>query len=117
MAPPTPLKATAGLPYSNQVRLLEGKTIWETLEEFEVRMHIRVNEDATSPLKYDFTPHLVPAFDNNDIVVSWELSGSETRLLKSGYYGLTISDEGPTDDRAIQLLHGPFDLGSVTTGP
>lgn len=113
----TELNATAGLPFSKAVRLANGKDIWGALEECEARMQIRVNEDPGSKLKYDFTSHLRLEFDLNDILIKWDLSGAETRLLKSGYYDLIISDAGPSDDRAIRLLHGPFVLDSVTTSP
>jgi hypothetical protein len=109
------LDVKAGLPFSRRVRIVNGKHIWAELEDFEARMHIRVSEDSGSRLKYDFTPHLVTSFDNDDIIISWYLTGAQTRLLKIGYYDLIISDPGNTDAKAIQVLHGYLTLHPVIT--
>jgi hypothetical protein len=114
----TQLDVRPGLPFSRRVRLTDGKNIWADLDDFEARMHIRVSEDSSSRLKYDFTPHLGTSFDNDDILVEWALTGAETSLLKLGYYDLVISDTGVEDARAIRVLYGKFNLlpGTTTSG-
>lgn len=111
----TDFKVKAGLPFSRSVRLVDGKNVWPTLDDFEVRMHIRVAESSTSNLVYDFTPHLESVYEGNDIVISWSLSGSDTRSLRSGFYDLVISDPGAEDQRAISLAAGKISLSSLVT--
>lgn len=110
------LKVRAGLPFRRRVRLTDGKlTFWDNLSLFEARMQIRVDKDSRSRLKYDFTPHLATAFDANDILVSWNLSGAETLELKGGYFDLILSDIGTTDETAIPILWGTIDVTPIVT--
>lgn len=58
---------------------------------------------------------MTSAFDGNDIVISLALTGEDTRELQSGFYDVFISDVGPTDARAIRILHGLFKVTPATT--
>lgn len=115
MAEPDVFEVRGGLPWSRQVRITGGTTIWATLDSFEARMHIRVEKDFHSRLKYDFTPHLVPSIDGADIVIRWDLTGAQTALLKSGYYDLIVSDPGDIDSRGFPVIEGRIEVDPIVT--
>lgn len=109
------LSIRSGLPFARRVRVTDGKNIWPSLTDFEARMQIRSSRDSESVLKFDFTSYLVKSFDNNDILIDWNLTGAQTRELPSGYFDLILSDVGTTDSRAIQALQGYFQILSTVT--
>lgn len=106
---------TAGLPFARRIRVANGKNFWSELTDFEVRMQVRASKAYTSELLFDFTPWLVTTFDGNDIVIDWNLTGAQTRAVKSGYFDLVLSDVGTTDGSAIRALSGYFKVSSTTT--
>ena len=116
MSTPVNFVVTAGLPFSRQVRITNGKSLWATEELFEARMQIRDGEDVSTALRYDFTPHLQKSYDGEDILVRWDLTGAQTRALKSGFYDLIVSDVGPEDAKALPpLLYGRFKVETLVT--
>lgn len=115
MAEPQTFNVRAGLPFSKRIVITDGVTLWGTVEAFEARMQIRVEPDYLSSLKYDFTPHLVKAIEANNIVISWDLTGEETRSVKSGFFDLLLSDPGEVDTRAVLVLEGRINVRPVVT--
>lgn len=113
----TDLTMTRGLPFRRSVRIVDGTSLWPTLDDFEVRMQARTGQGETYPLVLDFTPHLTPSVDGADIVVDISLTGEETRALaeSQGYYDMLVSDVGVVDEEAIKALDGRLTIGPTVT--
>lgn len=115
----TDLTIQAGEPFSITVRLVNGKTVWTNLSDFEVRSQVRQQRNEAARLLLDLTPFLSAAFSTNDILVTLSLTGAETRLLATtaptGYYDMIVSDVGATDARAIMLIFGSIMVNPVVT--
>lgn len=117
MAGSTRFDVKAGLPFARRVRITDGKNIWTDEGDFEARMQIRAVDRADGALRFDFTPFLSQSIDANDILIEWNLSGSQTRELKEGYYDLMISDVGEIDTKAIRVLYGYVNvIPAMTSG-
>lgn len=114
-ATPVELGITAGLPYSRRFRVHDGTNIWPTLDDFEVRSHVRAGKTSLTPLLTDLTPFLVPTLDGTDIVVDLKLTGAETRTLLKGFFDIVISDKGDVDARALPIASGRVKIGSLVT--
>lgn len=111
----TDLTVQAGEPYNRQIRVVDGKTIWSSLADFEVRSQVRGRQSVTSRLLADLGESMTAAFDGNDIVISLALTGQDTYALSSGFYDVFLSDVGVVDARAIRVLHGKLDVTPATT--
>lgn len=98
-------------------RVVNGTTIWASLDECEVRSQIRQYGNEASRLLLDLTPFLSMALDGADIVVTLNVPGSMTRTLPqgNGYFDMIISDVGTTDSRAITLHSGIADITPAVT--
>lgn len=106
--PGTLLQIQAGLPFNQVARIVDGKTLWATLDLFDVTLIVREAYDRGSLLLVDLSRFVTATYDANDIVLTWSMTGADTRTLTSGYYDMVVSDVGDTDVQAIQVLCGWF---------
>lgn len=113
------LDITAGLPFKKliQVTLPLGRTWWNVLSDFELRMQIRETPEETGILVLNLTTFLTTTFsDANTVNVMFSMTGAETRtVIEGGYYDLIMSDVGITDARAYKLLTGTVRLSHLVT--
>lgn len=119
MAVQVPFYITSGLPYAKEitVTLPTGRSWWTLISQFEIKAQIREGVDTAAPLLLDLTPYISYVFAGaNNVIVTFEMDGSETRLLKSsGHYDFLMSDPFTTDARVIKFLDGPVYRDSVIT--
>lgn len=114
-------KRRSGLPFTMQVRLVDGKNIWPTLDSFEVRSEFRTEQDTSSRLLSDLAPFMIPTYgvddQANDIIITWSMKGDETRPFKtvSGFFDIILSDPGVVDDRGILILAGELEFEMTVT--
>lgn len=109
------LKITAGLPYARRIRIKDGKNVWPSLDDLEVRSEVRVGVSSTSKLKATLRPFITPSFDLNDLILDLQMTGNATRSLLGGYYDIVVSDVGPTDTRAIKVVGGTLTVEKLVT--
>jgi hypothetical protein len=102
----------AGLPFASRFRVVNGANVWAALDQVEVRCQLREGKTQASPIVANLHDYMTLAYDGLDIVVSLDMSGSDTRALPLGkaYYDVILSDIGVTDARAVLIA-----AGSVTT--
>lgn len=119
MAIQVPFYITSGLPYAKEitVTLPTGRPWWLNTSQFEVKAQIREGVDFNAPLLLDLTPYISYVFSGaNNVIVTLDMDGSDTRLLlNSGYYDFLMSDPATTDARVIKFLDGPVYRDSVIT--
>lgn len=109
------LSVVAGLPYRRRFRVVNGTSLWATLDAFEVRSQIRDGKTTEATLLGSLVPHLTPSIDNLDIVIDLDMSGADTRALPAGYYDIILSDVGTEDERGLRISNGKIKIGSLIT--
>ena len=112
------LAMTAGLPYRRRIRVTGATSMWPTLDDFEVRSQIRAGRDVNSQFLHDLGQYITPSIEGDDIILTLELTGAQTRLLPvKGNYDVIISDPGVDDAKALPALSGKIKVGQLITGP
>lgn len=104
----------AGVPFSRVIRVVDGKNIWATENTYEIRAQLRKTQHEDSELIAELHPFMSRAYDLNDIVITWTMTGADVRTLRRGNYDIVLSDVGVTDAKAVRILSG---LISVSPGP
>lgn len=110
-----PLRVQAGSPYALRVVIANGTSLWTDLSDFDVRSQIRSGEGSQFPLRGDLTPFLTKSFEGDNIVITLNMTGSQTRVLKSGYCDMLVSDVGSADDKAIRVRIGIIEVLPIVT--
>lgn len=106
----------AGIPFARSIRITDGKNVWTNLGDFEVRSQLRTGRSPSYSLIVDLGQYMTKAFDGNDIVVTWSMTGEDVRdITKNGYYDLIVSDLGVEDSRAILVLAGQIRVANTVT--
>lgn len=103
------LTMTSGRPLSQVIRVVDAKNIWPTVEELEVRAQLRTGKSTSDALIANLHDYMTWVFDVDDLVISWTMTGEETRDLyaltwgyfKTGYFNVIVSDIGTVDGRAL----------------
>ncbi len=103
------LTLISGRPFIQTVRVSGAKNVWSNIGLLEVRAQLRTGERTTDPLIANLHDFMTWAFDVNDLVITWAMTGDETRDLyvlqwgrfKKGYFNLIVSDTGIIDARAL----------------
>lgn len=99
----------------NTIRVKDGKDIWADINDCEARMQVRKGANVTAELVVDLTPKLNLDFDGNDILITWSLTGAETRQPLAGKFDCFLSDVGATDEKAIRVVTGTIKVKAATT--
>lgn len=103
------LKMTAGRPFNQVIRIVGAKSVWPELDQLEVRAQLRTEKDSEGSLIADLHTYMTPTFDENDLLITWVMTGKQTRDLyalnwgyfKEGYFNVIVSDTGLDDARAL----------------
>ena len=116
------LKITRGLPYAYRWRVKDGKNIWPTINDFEVRSQLRETKQNTSPLIMNLHDYMTTTYgvdaQSNDIIIDFRMTGAETRLIEeTGYFDIVLSDTGVSDERAIKIGPEQIKLSDLVTLP
>lgn len=125
-----PIVATAGQPFSRDIRIKEAKTIWATKDDVEVRAQLRKGKSTDTALitnlhdkmEWDYSDDANP----NDLVIKWKMTGHEVRELfnlttwpkpkaKKGFFNIIASDVGTTDAHAVVVPTLVLKVGDTTT--
>lgn len=109
------LVITAGLPYSRRIRIKDGKNVWTSLDDFEIRSQVRAGPTQRAKLKASLESFFTPSYDGNDIVLDFSMTGSATSSLSKGYYDVIISDKGAVDTRGIKVMGGILTVRPLVT--
>lgn len=112
----TDITITKGLPFSRVIRVESARIIWAELDDFEIRSQLRQKAAVDSPLIADLHDYMTATYEDDDIVITWSMTGADTRALTSkGKYDVIVSDTGSVDARAIPVLSGSISLAVLTT--
>ena len=114
----TNFSITRGLPFARSFRIVDGKNVWPTLPDFEVRSQLRTTKAPTSTIIENLHDFMEASYDVDDILIAWSMTGAETLTLASGgYYDIVVSDAGASDERAISISSGKIKVSDTTTKP
>jgi len=117
-----PLEVKSGLPFLKivQVTLPHGRTWWTRptiglLPTFEFRWQIREEDSHDSPLIMDVTDYLGFTFIDDDLIIlGLTMTGDDTLgITESGFYDIVMSDKGPENTWAFQIVKGPLQRTSI----
>jgi hypothetical protein len=117
------LTMTSGRPLSQIIRVVDAKLIWPTLVELEVRAQLRTGKTSNDALIANLHDYMTWDFDDDDLVITWTMTGEQTRdlyaltwgELKRGYFNVIVSDTGTEDARALVVPTVTLKAVSTTT--
>lgn len=119
------LTMTAGKPFSQKIRVTDGKDVWPNLGDFEVRAQLRAGRTTSDSLIANLHESMSSSFDANDIVIDWSLTGEDTRSMfglstwpakrKRGFFNIILSDVGTVDGRALVVPTISLTMEDTTT--
>lgn len=106
---PDSITVVAGQPLNRQIRAVGVKDVWPTLDAFELRAQLRTGSGTSARLIANLHDYMTKVFDGDDLVITWTMSGAQTRtlygkvwgLFKTGYFNIILSDPGDEDAKAL----------------
>lgn len=127
----TDIEITAGKSFNKQIRVVDAKNVWATLDVFEIRAQLRTGPDSDDLLVENLHDFMTEkAFDTDpdhdkDLLITWRMTGADTQALYDkewgffhrGYFNIAISDIGTTDSRSLVSRQCELVVHGNTTKP
>lgn len=108
----TPLAITQGEPFALTATVTDGALIYP--ENAIARGQIR--KAAGNRLYLSLSERITIGYDGDDLILSMQLTGADTRKVQPGVYDVFVQDFGdPDETRAIRILHGPVEVEYAVT--